>query len=308
MLALTSGSSSIVVAPEYGAALTGWMIERTPMLRRALPQATVGGDLHAMGCFPLLPYGNRIGYRRFRWEGVEYTLEPNFGDNPHTIHGVAWQCAWVVEQATPRSATLSFQHRPDPSWPFAFDALVAYDLSDTSLTVTIQMTNRHGGPTPAGIGLHPFFPKAGNPSLRFNATGAWDSGPDALPLTHGPCRPDLLHAEPRAVRDSRLDHCFTGWDGTADILAGAASLRIEASEIFGPLQVFTPFWADFFCVEPVSHVPDAINRRDLAPGQAMHVLRPDETLSGTIRFSAPGTPASASPGTIGTRSGSPRSG
>jgi aldose 1-epimerase len=308
MLALTSGSSSIVVAPEYGAALTGWTIDSTPMLRRALPQATIGGDPHTMGCFPLLPYGNRVGHRGFRWDDVDYMLEPNFGDNPHTIHGVGWQRAWAVAQATPRSATLTFQHRPGPSWPFAFDALVAYELSDTSLTVTIQMTSRHDRPAPAGIGLHPFFPKAGDPSLRFNAAGAWDNGPDALPLRHGPCRPGWLHTEPRAVGGSRLDHCFTGWDGTADIHAGPASLRIEASATFGQLQVFTPSWADFFCVEPISHVPDAINRCDLPPGQAMHVLRPNETLSGMIRFSAPGTPAFPSPGTIGTRSGSPRSG
>ncbi len=51
MLTLTSGASSIVVAPEYGAGLTGWMLGRTPILRRALPQAAFGRDPHLMGCF-----------------------------------------------------------------------------------------------------------------------------------------------------------------------------------------------------------------------------------------------------------------
>src|ERR1700761_1515794 len=67
MLTLKAGASSIVVAPEFGAGLTGWMIGGTPMLRRALPQAAVIGDRHALGCFPLVPYGNRIGFGRFRW-------------------------------------------------------------------------------------------------------------------------------------------------------------------------------------------------------------------------------------------------
>ena len=291
MLALTSGASSVAVAPEYGAALTGWMIGSTPMLRRALPQATIGGDPHAMGCFPLLPYGNRIGYRGFRWAGVDYRLEANFGANAHTIHGVGWQRPWVVEAVTPQSVTMSLQHCPGPSWPFAFSALVSYSLSECGLTIAIRLTNRHDAAAPAGIGLHPFFPKGGDPSLRFNAAGAWDNGGDALPLRHGPCRDDWLHVEPRAVCRSRLDHCFTGWDGTADIAAGSASLRIEASGVFGQLQVFTPSWADFFCVEPVSHVPDAINRCDLPPGQGMQVLQPDETLSGTIRFGVAVSPA-----------------
>jgi aldose 1-epimerase len=85
-----------------------------------------------------------------------------------------------------------------------------------------------------------------------------------------------------------LDNCFTAWDGTADILAGRASLRIEASAVFRQLQVFTPTWADFFCVEPISHVPDAVNRSDLPIDQAMHILEPNETLSGTVRFTPVG--------------------
>jgi aldose 1-epimerase len=284
MLTLASGASSVVVAPEHGAGLTGWMLGTTPIFRRALPQTAVGGDPAAMGCFPLLPYGNRIGQGRFHWRGNDYILERNFGDHPHTIHGVGWQRPWTVEEAGPRSVFLSLAHSPDRSWPFAFSAEVVYRLSGSALTITIQMTNRHEAAAPAGIGVHPYFPKAGDPSLRFNGTGAWENGPDSLPLRHGPPCPDWLHTEPSPVAEARLDNCFTGWDGTADILAGAATIRIEASAVFRQLQVFTPSWADFFCVEPVSHVPDAVNRPDLPAEQAMHVLQPNETLSGTIRF------------------------
>ena len=176
MLTLTAGASSIVVAPEYGAALTGWMLSRTPILRRALPQAAFGLDPHLMGCFPLLPYGNRIGQRRFYWRGSDYRLEPNFGDHPHTIHGIGWQRAWVVEEVGPHSVTLSFTHRPDASWPFAFSAEIGYSLSGAALTVAIQVTNRHTESAPAGIGLHPHFPKANDPLLRFKASGVWENG------------------------------------------------------------------------------------------------------------------------------------
>jgi aldose 1-epimerase len=284
MLTLTSGASSLVVAPEYGAGLTGWMLGCTPILRRALPQAAVGRDPHLMGCFPLLPYGNRIGRGRFHWCGRDYELAPNFGGDPHTIHGVGWLRAWTVEEAGPRSVTLSLEHHPDSSWPFAFNAEIGYSLSGAALTVTIQITNRHTAAVPAGIGLHPHFPKANNPMLRFNASGAWENGPDSLPSRHGPSCADWRHAEPRSVAESRLDNCFTGWDGTAEFQAGPAGLRIEASEVFRQLQVFTPSWADFFCIEPVSHVPDAMNRPDLPTEHAMRVLQPNETLGGTVRF------------------------
>jgi aldose 1-epimerase len=284
MLTIQSGASSVVVAPEHGAALVSWMIGTTPILRRAPPQAAVAGDPHAMGCFPLLPYCNRVGHGRFHWRGTDYQLKRNLGDHPHSIHGVGWQRAWTVMEAGPCSITMQLEHSPDDAWPFAFAATVGYQLTGTALTIAIRLTNRHDGPTPAGIGIHPFFPKAHDPTLRFKATGAWEDGSDALPSRHGPVPPDWIHISPRRVADSRLDHCFTGWDGTADTEAGPASLRIEASEAFRQLQVFTPSWADFFCAEPVSHIPDAVNRPDLPPDQAMHVLEPGETLGGTIRW------------------------
>lgn len=288
MLTLSAGASSVVVAPEHGAALTGWLLGRTPILRRALPQAATAGDPHAMGCFPLVPYGNRIAYGRFRWLGTEYQLTRNFGDHPHSIHGVGWQRAWDVAEVSTASAALTLDHRPDDGWPFAFQARVSYALSATALSVTIGVTSRHHAAAPAGIGLHPFFPKTNDPTLRFEASGVWENAADSLPLHHATPPPDWAHAQPRPVAESRLDNCFTGWGGSADIRAGAASLRIEAGEAFRQLQVFTPSWAGFFCVEPVSHAADAINRPDLPADHAMHVLQPGQTLEGRISLATTG--------------------
>ncbi|HEX2941715.1 MAG TPA: aldose 1-epimerase [Rhodopila sp.] len=284
MLTLTQGASSIVVAPEHGAGLLGWMLDRTPILRRALPETAVGGNPHAMGCFPLLPYCNRIGQAQFTWGGTVHRLRHNFGDHPHSIHGIGWQRPWTVSRATPDTVTLTLAHKPDADWPFAFEASVSYALVESALRVTISLTNRHDAPAPAGIGLHPYFPKAHNPSLRFNATGVWLNGDDALPRRCGPPPAEWIHTEPRLIAESRLDNCFTGWDHAAEISAGPASLRIETSEAFGCLQVFTPSWADFFCVEPITHVPDAVNRLDLPPSQAMASLAPGATLAGSIRL------------------------
>jgi aldose 1-epimerase len=284
MLTLASGESSLVVAPEHGAGVVGWMLGSTPILRRGLPQASARGDRYAMGCFPLVPYGNRIAQARFVWRGTEYRLKRNFGDQPHSIHGLGWQRAWSLAEVTPGSVALTLDHRPDESWPFAFTAFIRYSLSGPNLTVAIQMTNRHHAPAPAGIGLHPHFPKLNDPALRFEASGAWRNGPDSLPLRHGAPPAEWRHGDPRPVVHSRLDNCFTGWDGTADIVAGPASLRIESSGALRQLQVFTPSWADFFCVEPVSQIPDAINRPNLPADQAMHILEPNKTLGATIRL------------------------
>jgi aldose 1-epimerase len=76
VLTLLSGVNSAVVSPENGACVLGWMADRTPILRRALPSAVLGDDVHAMALFPLIPYCNRIAFGRFTWAGSAYQLAP----------------------------------------------------------------------------------------------------------------------------------------------------------------------------------------------------------------------------------------
>jgi aldose 1-epimerase len=284
MLTLRSGTNVIVVAPEHGAGVIGWMTGGTPLLRRAVPSAVVAGDPHTMGWFPLVPYCNRIGHGRFNWLGTDYRLAPNFGDNPHTIHGIGWQRAWTVDAVAEDEVMLGLAHEADAFWPFAFRAEIVYRILPGSVIVTIAIMSCDDTPAPAGIGLHPYFPKANKASLRFAAEGVWINGPDMLPSRHDAMPSDWDHRTARLAEAERLDNCFTGWDGKADILAGPASLGIEASAVFGNLQVFTPGWGDFLCAEPVSHVPDALNRPDLPSGQRMAALPAGDTLRGTIRM------------------------
>ncbi|HVY16852.1 MAG TPA: aldose 1-epimerase [Rhodopila sp.] len=281
MLTLNQGMSSMVVAPEYGGGVLGWLRGEVAIFRRALPQAVMR-DRHALACFPLVPYANRIANGRFTWNGQAYTLARNAGDSPHTIHGIGRQSSWDVVDARPNAVTLGLRHAGDAAWPFGFEASVSYALTETGLSVALSMTNRHDAPAPAGLGLHPYFLKQDDPALRFHAEGVWRTGPDSLPTEQGSVPAEWSCERMKPVADLPLDNCFTGWDRVVETKAGAASLRLEASEAFGNLQVFTPSWTDFFCAEPVTHTPDAINRPDLPPEQRMTALAPGATLAGTI--------------------------
>ena len=58
-----------------------------------------------------------------------------------------------------------------------------------------------------------------------------------------------------------LDHHFCGWDGRVVIsLTGAAPpLELHADAGFPFLNIYSPKDADFYCLEPVSHIADALN-------------------------------------------------
>src|SRR5882757_74109 len=103
---------------------------------------------------------------------------------------------------------------------------------------------------------------------------------DALLATHAPVPPEWDHTSGRAVDREMLDNCFTGWNGQATL----PGMRIHADPVLCNLQVYTPTGADFFCVEPVNHVPDAINCSRLPDDQAMSELAPGETLNCQMIF------------------------
>ncbi len=277
MLTLSGGDDSLILAPEHGGAIVGWTRRGTHMFRRPSPDAVMLGRPGAMGCFPLVPFCNRIAWGRFSWAGRNYELAANFGDHPHAIHGVGWQLPWLVESVTSDSATVSLHHDPSPGWPFTFAARLIYRLTVQGLTVQIDATNLHSAPAPMGLGAHPYFPRDHGASIAFQADGVWLNR-DALPVTCAPIPSEWSHTHGRAVDREPLDNCFAGWRGEVRI----PGMRIEADQ--RNLQVFTPPEMNFFCVEPVSHVPDAINHPELPKTQAMTVLAPGETLSGTMTF------------------------
>ena len=77
------------------------------------------------------------------------------------------------------------------------------------------------------------------------------------------------------VADLALDHCFDGWSGEARIDDAMHGLQLSASTRH--LVVFTPAGSPHFCVEPVSHVNNAIQADDPL-AQGLVALAPGEQL------------------------------
>ena len=275
MLSLRAGHSSLELVPEHGGAIFDWRFAHKPVLRA----------VKGIGCFPLVPYANRIANGKFKWGGFSCQVPLNFGAHPHSIHGLGWQRPWKVEGSGPDNARLTLVHDGLGGWPFRFTAEQYFELTPDALRIELRITNRHTETAPAGLGLHPYFRRPTGATLRFNAQTVWLNDATSLPIGQTPLPDGLNHAAGVAVGSLKLDNCFSGWDGTADIDLGSAKLAIEASAAFRHLQVYTPEGEDFFCVEPVTHRPDAINTLN-----AMTALPPGETLSGSVTFRMTETP------------------
>ena len=142
----------------------------------------------------------------------------------------------------------------------------------------------HRARAPAGLGLQPYFPRSGmtgppaNATLQFRADAVSLSGANQLPVERVGVPPEWDHASGRTVGELALDNCFDGWDGTAVLTWPDRRITIAADATFRHAVVYTPPGESFFCVEPVSHMNDAINHG------TMPVLEPGETLRGEIGF------------------------
>jgi aldose 1-epimerase len=252
-LELRAGDLRLALRPDLGGSVAGLWLGELPVLRSAEPHALESARLS--GCFPLAPYSNRLGYRRFRWLGADYTTAPNVDDSPHSLHGVAWRQPWSVVSAGDGEAELRLVHEPDAHWPFAFELQQRFVLAPAALEVHLVFTNTAPQPQPAGLGWHPCFPKRPRSRLHIELSDRWESDASGLPTRKVP-QPGI----DGDVAHLAFDHCFEGWRGPARIRDEKMSLRLTSSLPY--LVVFTPDTKPYYCVEPVSHVSNAIHMAD----------------------------------------------
>ncbi len=274
MFELHAGALRLALRPDLGGCIAGLWHGDLPVLRSVEPAALTASRPSA--CYPLLPYSNRLAYRKFRWKGRDYTTQPNFGDNPHSVHGVGWQRPWEIISSSVLEVVLGYQHAGDADWPFAFEARQYFTLTPQSMRVQMVFTNTADVAQPVGLGWHPYFPKRARSRLHIELSDRWDSDATQLP-TRKVAQPgidsDLSHLD--------YDNCFDGWKGPARIRDEKFSLQLSSS--LDRLVVFTPQDKDYFCVEPVSHVSNAIHMADPA-AHGLRTLASGETFEASMKL------------------------
>jgi aldose 1-epimerase len=262
-LELRHAALHMSLRPDLGACIEGLWFQGLPVLRSTAPGALA--NVRQSACYPLLPYSNRIANAHLLWNGNHYPLVKNFAGEAHAIHGVGWQKPWQVLEANASSATLRLEHRPDASWPFAFDTLQTFRLQDNALEVTLSITNLSPSAAPVGLGWHPYITKRADSSVEFAATGLWEMGGDKLP-THRTPSPGL----DRPCAQLMIDNCFDGWSGSAVVRDSQLTTRLAPD--LRCLVVYTEPSKDFIAVEPVSHVNNAMNQAATHQEQGVVVL------------------------------------
>lgn len=264
----TSGDWTLSIRPDMGGALTACRYRGRNVLRPAVE----GGGVLGASAFPMVPFVGRIDRGRFEYDGAAYAVPPNFPPEPHAIHGHGWQSAWshgVIHDA------LRLELKgADPRWPWPVEASQTFVSDGNLLLYELRLTNLGDTAMPAGLGWHPYF-EAEGASVTANVSAAW-----AGARAHD--RVELGEAErltePTPVSGLDVDRCFEWPGGQAAIrLGNGLSIEMEAGPFARRLTLYHPAGAEFFCVEPVTQAPDAVNMPDPGPA-GLQRLAPGGTL------------------------------
>jgi aldose 1-epimerase len=287
-LRLRAGRAELEVAPDKGGCITAFRWRNGDTVLDWLRPAPACRDLSPTesACFPLVPYSNRIRGGRFRFRGRDFRLTPNFPPSPHSIHGHGWQVPWAVAEAGEEELLLRYEHAA-PDWPSSYRAEQRFALRDEALHVELAVTNLGRDPLPAGLGLHPYFPRSPLCRLSARVGRMWATDGEVMPTALSDPLPGGDPNQGLRPDDIPLDNCFTGFGGQATIHwpERRAEMVIDVDPALNFLVVFTPPGESYFCAEPVSHSTDAIN---LAGSDSavtgMKILEPGERFAATTRF------------------------
>ena len=271
---LHAGALRLALRPDLGGCIAGLWHRDAPILRSAEPDTLTAS--RPSGCYPLLPYSGRLAYRKFRWKGQDHTTRANFDDNPHSVHGVGWLRPWEIVSSSVLEVVIKLVHPGDADWPFPFEATQYFALTPDSMTVELVFKNTAETTQPVGLGWHPYFPKRARSRLHIELASRWDTDAAQLPVrkvAQPGIDSDVTHLD--------FDNCFDGWKGPARIRDEKFSLQLTSS--LDHLVVFTPQEKPYFCVEPVSHVSNAIHMADPA-AHGLRSVAPGESVEASMKL------------------------
>jgi aldose 1-epimerase len=282
---LVAGNLRLELSPSVGGAISAfeWTDANgaRPILRKC--HSPLEKVLDA-GCFPLVPFSNRIRGGRFSFRGREVVLRPNMTGDPSPLHGQGWLSQWTVEREDKTNALLAFRHEAG-EWHWAYEARQHFALDENGLSVRLTCRNASDDPMPCGLGQHPYFPCGSETQIDTRVDCAWTIDDQVLPVEKVPAegRYDLRD---RLVCGQNLDNGFGGWGGQARMSdpGWPYELRLTSSDAKF-FQVYSPPEGGIFVAEPVSHANAALNAPESEWEElGMRVLGPGEEMSLDMRL------------------------
>ena len=252
---LTRGELTCLIAPSLGGSITQLRLADRDILR---PTPIDARSPIETACFPLIPFANRIRNGRMAFMHREYRLTPHALAMPHAHHGHGWQAQWSVQRQTSDFAELLYRHEATAGWDWRYSARQQFQLLDQGIAVTIQIENHdQRRQMPTGCGLHPYFVRSAQSAIVAESSAWWVNDAEGVADQR---IASSLFLKDSPVLISQLDGTDNFFEGESlSVLQDGFGFSLSGDKMVG-FHVYVPPDECFFCVEPVSHVPDSFGK------------------------------------------------
>ena len=290
LVSLQHGDYALAVAPGFGARLVNFRHAGRDLLRPTPDEVIAKPIVYGFAGFPLMPYSGPLFGPGFTYEGVTYPLDRTVCEEPSATHGDSWIVPFRIVEQGNHALTLEMEHEPAPgTFPFRYRGLVRFALGDNGLSILLRVTSRDHRAFPAGLGIHPYFPKPKGTRLKFQSVGVWPAdAPEVVGVGCQPLTEGLSFNDGPDVSEMVVDRLYEGWDGRAEIIAPDGHVTVvEADGALDKMQIYSAWHYPYVCVEPVSNANDGFNRMAAGvPSHGVRVLDPGRSIEGTVRIHA----------------------
>lgn len=266
-LELAADGSTAVLHPGLGGRLGQLDFGDGPLLRGPSPEV---GPFE-WGCYPLLPWSNRLPGATLRFGDIDASLPVNHDDGS-AIHGLAATCPWSVTERTDCGAVLSVDVS---GGPYRVRGVQTYTLFDGRLDLQLTAINCGDRDVPVGIGIHPWFQSG---PIVVPAAQRWPGEP--IP-TGAPVEVAGRYDLRRATVPEPMDACFTSLSRSWADVPGA---RLHWDGPVTHVVVFSGV-AGWVCVEPVTMANNGIAMAEVGiDGHGVQVLPPGAAIEVLYTF------------------------
>lgn len=239
----------------------------------------------------LFPFCCRIPQGSYSFQGALYRFPINRPEEDSALHGFLYDEPMQVDEITCEAefaqVELSFPatRTSRAAYPFSVSFKAAYTLRAGMFELELAAANEGSRDAPIAFGWHPYFVAA--PGSTLYSAGKSYIEVDASIIPTGAVR---------ATQDTRfnfskgtklgdipqLDEALSvACDGITELRSDGESIVIEQDpQVFRYVQFYLPPDRQSIAIEPITSPANSFNH----PEFGLHIVKPGEKLSGTIRI------------------------
>jgi len=229
------------------------------------------------GSFAMIPFCNRLKPATILTSQGNIGVPRNWSEQSCAIHGLGLNKEWEVIASNQDSCRILQTLKADEENCMGLGMQEIYVSEERGLLSRLGYCNNQFSWIRAGIGFHPWFNlNKGDAQLKFRAKGAFATDANCFPTD----KIDFIeqNIDLNTYQDNGIDRCFWGWSGKAVLRLEALNVSVFIESNANHLHVYINKSLNAICVEPVSHVTNAMHDQRWAELAGMNTVNSGEMI------------------------------